>query len=63
MRKTGRSLKATVNDLLRVALTTAKRQRATERFVVHPHRMELQPGLDYDRISALIEELEGPSHR
>jgi len=63
MRRTGRSFKETVNDLLRMGLNTAKRRPAPERFVVRARPMALQPGLDYDRISALLEELEGPDHR
>jgi hypothetical protein len=63
MRQTGASFKDTVNGLLRLALNTAKRSRTVEPFVVRARPMGVKPGLDYDRISALIEELEGPDHR
>lgn len=62
-RRSGRSFKETVNELLRFALNTTRRSRAAERFTVRARPMGLRPGLDYDRIGALLEELEGPAHR
>ncbi|MHB8418929.1 MAG: hypothetical protein ACYDCL_12700 [Myxococcales bacterium] len=33
------------------------------KFEVHAHPMGLKPGLSYDRIAELLEQIEGPSHR
>ncbi len=61
-RRTGRSFKETVNELLRAGLaqSRAKKDRPLK---VHAKAMGVRPGLDYDRISRLIEEVEGPTHR
>ena len=61
-RRTGRSLKETVNELLRAGLAQnrAKKDRPLR---IHAKNMGVRPGLDYDRISRLLEEVEGPTHR
>ena len=61
-RRTGRSLKETVNELLRAGLAQnrAKKDRPLR---IHAKHMGVRPGLDYDRISRLLEEVEGPTHR
>ncbi len=64
MQRSGRSLKDTVNTLLRLGLHTAERAQSAEPFVVHPHRLGTPaPGLNLDRISELLEQVEGPMHR
>ena len=62
IRRSGSSLKETVNRCLRLGLTASK-QPARKRFVVKPLAMGLPPGLSYDKVSELIEALEGPYHR
>lgn len=62
IRRSGSSLKETVNRCLRLGLT-AGQQPARKKFVVKPLAMGLPPGLSYDRVSELIEALEGPYHR
>ncbi len=62
IRHSGSSLKETVNHYLRLGLTAGK-QPARKKFVVKPLAMGLPPGLSYDKISELIEALEGPYHR
>ncbi len=63
VRRSGGSLKSTVNGLLRKGLCAAKENKARERFVVTPLPLGLQEGLSYDKVEALIEALEGPMHR
>ena len=62
VRRSGGSLKGTVNDLLRRGLT-AGRNPHRKRFVVTPRKMGLPPGLSYDSIPDLLEAIEGPYHR
>lgn len=62
MRRSGRSLKETVNAVLRSGL--AARQRVARKpFVVQPRDLGLQPGLSYDSIGTLLESLDGTGHR
>jgi hypothetical protein len=61
MRRSGASLKETVNELLRLGLM-ASHHRTRKPFVVTPLPLGLPPGLSYDNIEELIEALEGPAH-
>lgn len=62
LRRSGASLKATVNHFLRLGLmATGKQQRKP--FVVHPRPLGLPSGLSYDNVEDLIEALEGATHR
>jgi hypothetical protein len=61
MRRSGASLKETVNDLLRLGLM-ASHNRARRAFVVTPLPLGLPAGLSYDNTEELIEALEGPAH-
>lgn len=63
IKKTGLSFKAAVNHFLRLGMVQAKQQTARKRFVVEPFSLHLPSGLSYDKISTLLEELEGPEHR
>jgi hypothetical protein len=51
-----------VNHFLRLGLTATKRP-AGKPFAVTPRKLELPPGLTYDNIEKLVEDLEGPAHR
>jgi hypothetical protein len=62
VRRTGAPFKTTVNEILRKGLASGEGETLNP-FVVTPFPMGLKPGLSYDSISALIEELEGPYHR
>jgi hypothetical protein len=57
-----RSIKAIANHFLRLGLTATKRP-ARKPFAVTPRKLELPPGLTYDNIENLVEDLEGPAHR
>jgi hypothetical protein len=58
MRRTGRGLKALVNEALRVGLGGAGRPSHAARFTVKARDLGLRPGLDPDRINQLVDELE-----
>ena len=62
MRRSGSSLKETVNDLLRRGLM-ASGSKTRKAFVVTPLALGLPAGLSYDNVEDLIEALEGPAHR
>ncbi len=61
-RRSGRSQKQIVNELLRRALLTQRRARKTESFKVRARHLGRCPGLNYDNIGELVEQLEGPAH-
>lgn len=64
MRRTGRSLKDTVNRFLRLGLNAPRREARPGRFVVRPLPLgRLRPGLSLDSVGELLERVEGPHHR
>ncbi len=64
MRRTGKSLKATVNELLREALTPRRVPERREPFRVEARDLgALKAGVQLDSIAELIEQVEGPHHR
>jgi plasmid stability protein len=62
-RRSGRSFKEVVNDLLRTALSARRTTPPLPPFKVRARDLGLRPGLSLDRISELIEQVEGPWHR
>ena len=58
MRRTGRGLKAVVNEALRRGFRIAGRPPRVPRFEVRPHAFGVKPGIDLDRINQLVDELE-----
>ena len=63
MRQTGRSFKDTVNETLRSGLAWQDRVKKQKPFKVHARNLGLRPGLDYDNIGKLLEQVEGPFHK
>ena len=61
MRRSGSSLKGAVNHLLRLGLMSAGKQR-NKPFVVTPRKPGLPPGLSYDSVADLLENLEEATH-
>jgi predicted transcriptional regulator len=59
-RRTGKPLKAVVNDAIRAGLSPGRRRA---RFRVESRPMGLRPGIDLDDIGGLLERIEGPEHR
>lgn len=62
-RRSGRTFKEVVNEALRLGLNARKEPKPTKPFVVRARALGLRPGLNYDKINELIEQLEGPFHR
>lgn len=61
-RRSGRPVQEVAQGLLRDSLTQERRQVPTP-FVVRARPMNLLPGVDLTNVGALLEQLEGPSHR
>jgi len=57
-RRTGKSLKALVNEAIRLGLGLTGRPPTASRFTVEPHAFGLRPGIDPDRLNQLVDELE-----
>ena len=62
MRKTGKSFKETVNETLRVGLA-ARPKKPVKPFKIYARDLGLRPGYNLDKISELLEQIEGPWHR
>ena len=63
MRKSGRSFKETVNEVLRIGLVARKQVRPAKPFKIRAKDLGLKPGYNLDKISELLEQIEGPLHR
>lgn len=62
MRRSGTSFREIVNRTLRLGLNREQGRRI-EPFVIAPRPLGLRPGLDYDKVSDLLDQVEGPLHR
>ncbi len=62
VQRTGRPLKQVVNETLREGLTRSPQKKLTP-FRVKTRKLGHYPGLDYDNIGVLLEQLEGPFHK
>ena len=58
IRRTERSLKAVVNDALRLGLGMRAKPHRLSRYKVNPHAFAFKPGIDVDRLNQLVDELE-----
>ena len=58
VRRTDKSMKAVVNDALRVGLGMRSKPPRPRRFKVQPHAFAFKPGIDVDRLNQLVDELE-----
>ena len=63
IRKSGKSFKEAVNYYLRLGLNAPAPARPARKFVVRARPLGLPPGLSYDNVGELIEQLEGPFHK
>jgi len=62
-RRTGRPFKQVVNEHLRRSLNTPVKPASGKPFRIIARDLGLRPGLDYDNIGQLLEQVEGPFHR
>ncbi len=62
-RKTGKPFKQVVNETLREGLLAKRTGKRLPPFKVKARWMGHRPGLNYDCIGELLEQLEGPLHR
>ena len=62
-RQAGQSFKETVNRLLRLALNARREQPKIKPFKIRAKAMGLRPGLNYDNIEDLLDQLDGPMRR
>jgi hypothetical protein len=58
MRRSGRGLKAAVNDALRRGLRLTGTKPRPPRFTVEPHAFGVKAGIDLDRMNQLVDELD-----
>lgn len=63
VRKTGKPLKAIVNETLREALSKPRAEKKPPPFKVKARPMGLRPGLNYDCTGALLEYLDDSNER
>lgn len=58
MRRSGKGLKAAINEALRQGLRMTGKAPRPARFEVRPHAFGTRPGIDLDRMNQLVDELE-----
>ncbi|MGH8467646.1 MAG: hypothetical protein ACREUD_03415 [Gammaproteobacteria bacterium] len=58
MRRSGKTLKAMVNEALRLGLGLRGKPAKASRFEVQPHAFGFKPGVDLDRLNQLDDELD-----
>lgn len=61
-RQPGLTFKKAVNELLRTGLYSCTQTAQEAPFQVQPRKLGHYPGLNYDNINSLLDELEGPAH-
>lgn len=62
-RKSGQPFKQTVNRVLRIGLNVRAQAARLSPFKVKARPLGLRPGFSFDKVSELIEQIEGPLHR
>jgi plasmid stability protein len=59
-RRSGRSFKEVVNEFLRLGLNARKELKPAKPFVVRARAMVPLPGINFDNIEELLDQIEGP---
>jgi len=55
--------KQALNEVLRKGLANAANQEKTRPYKTKPKKVGLKPGLSYDNVAELLEQVEGPNHK
>ena len=55
--------KQALNEVLRKGLAETNRPRKTKVYKTRPKKIGLKPGLNYDNVAELLEQVEGPAFR
>jgi hypothetical protein len=63
LKRSGGSFKKLVNDILRSGLTVRRELRKPRAFKVRARDLGTKPGLNYDNIGELLDQIEGDQHR
>ena len=63
MKRSGRSFREIVNDMLRTGLSLRQRPQKPKKFKVRARNLGLRPGLNYDNIGELLDQIEGVDQR
>ena len=58
IRRSDKSMKAVVNDALRIGLGLRGKSSPMARYEVKPHSFGFKPGIDINRLNQLVDELE-----
>jgi hypothetical protein len=62
-RRSGRPFKEIVNGCLRMALNAKRKTAPAAAFVVRSRPLDPVPGVSFDNVEALLDQLEGPARR
>ena len=63
MRRSGKSFKDVVNEFLRIGLNARQEFKTSSPFVVRARKLGIHPGLNYDNVGELLEQIEGSRHK
>jgi hypothetical protein len=63
VRRSGNSLKQVVNEVLRRGINSPPPAVSTKPFPILVRDLGLRPGLNYDNIGELLEQIEGPFYK
>jgi hypothetical protein len=62
-RRSGKPFKQIVNDCLRLGMNVRAKGASAPPFKVKARPLGLRPGLSYDNIEELLDQIEGPYHK